>query len=316
MLPRYDSTMNYSAVAICGPTACGKTGRAVALAEALGSEIISADSRQVYRRMDLGTGKDLEDYGDIPCHLIDIMEPGTKYNLHQYLRDFNLVFEDMCSRGLMPVICGGTGMYLENALSGLILPEVPENPELRASLAGKTLRELTIILSSMKTLHNITDVDTCQRAIRAIEIQTYYNEHPGETMLSDKRNAKPLDALVIAIDISREKRRERISERLSARLEAGMVDEVKSLLDEGIPAENLIYYGLEYKYLTEYVTGKISFDEMRHSLEIAIHQFAKRQMTWLRGMERRGFKLHWLPYDLSNGEFVSEVKRLMASADR
>lgn len=301
----------YDTLAIIGPTACGKTRRAVEIASELDGEILSADSRQIYRNMDLGTGKDIEEYALIPYHLIDIAEPGTKFNLHQYLTAFRSAYADIIERGKFPIICGGSGMYFENALRGVKLPEVPENPELRQSLQGKSLAELTEILAASKTLHNTTDVDTPKRAIRAIEIQRHYEAHPEEAKMADYRSARPLNALIIALDIPREDRRRRISERLDARLAAGMVDEVRYLLDSGINPEDLIYYGLEYKFLTLYVTGKLSFDEMRSQLEIAIHQFAKRQMTWLRGMERRGIKLNWLPYNLPHEEFISQVRHLL-----
>lgn len=302
----------YESIAVAGPTASGKTSRAVALAKALGGEIISADSRQVYRGMDIGTGKDLGEYEDISYHLIDIAEAGSKYNLHRFISDFNSTYRDIISRDKFPVICGGSGMYLENALAGIILPEVPENPELRISLADKTLEELTEILSATKHLHNSTDVDTSKRAIRAIEIERYYAEHPEEAAQADRTTAKPLNTLLIALDISREDRRRRITERLDKRLEAGMLDEVKRLLDSGISPEDLIYYGLEYKYLTLHLIGDITFDEMHLQLETAIHQFAKRQMTWLRGMERRGFNIHWIPYDLPLPDFIDTVKTLLA----
>ncbi|MDE6329347.1 MAG: tRNA (adenosine(37)-N6)-dimethylallyltransferase MiaA [Muribaculaceae bacterium] len=297
-------------IAVTGPTASGKTGKAVALARALNGEIISADSRQVYVGMDLGTGKDLEEYGDVNYHLIDVAPAGEKYNLHRYVSDFNVAYADILNRGKLPIICGGTGMYLENALSGVRLPDVPADPALRERLEGKSLEELAEILSQKKTLHNTTDVDTCKRAIRAIEIQEYYERHPEEARQADRAIARPLDTIIFALDISRDDRRRRISARLDARLEAGMVDEVRRLLESGIPAADLIYYGLEYKFLTLYATGALSYSEMRDGLETAIHQFAKRQMTWLRGMERRGFRLHWLPYDMSDAEFVAEVSRI------
>lgn len=297
-------------IAVTGPTASGKTGKAVALAEAMNGEIISADSRQVYTGMDLGTGKDIEEYGDTPHHLIDIVPAGEKYNLHRFIADFHLAYRDIVSRGKMPVICGGTGMYLENALAGVRLPEVPENRALRESLSGKSLEELTAILSGIKTLHNVTDVDTCQRAVRAIEIQQYYIDNPEHSVNANRTSSKSLDTVIVGLDIPRDDRRRRISERLDARLKAGMVDEVKRLLDSGIPAENLIYYGLEYKFLTLYVIGRITYDDMYSGLETAIHQFAKRQMTWFRGMERRGFRIHWLPYDMSDDEFVAAVRAI------
>lgn len=299
-------------VFITGPTASGKTSRAVDVANALGGEIISADSRQIYRGMDLGTGKDIDEYGPTPYHLIDIAPAGYKYNLYEYLRDFDSARRDIESRGKLPVVCGGTGLYVESALKGLHLPEVPENKELRESLEGRSLEELSEILASMKSLHNTTDIDTAKRAIRAIEIETYYQENPDAAL---QAKPQPLnDATVIGVDIDRENRRKRISSRLKSRIDAGMIDEVKKLLDEGVAADDLIYYGLEYKYLTLYVTGKLSYDEMFSQLEIAIHQFAKRQMTWFRGMERRGIKINWLPWDLDREEFVEGVKKLMKNA--
>lgn len=283
----------YDLIALLGPTASGKTQLAVALAHRMGSEIISADSRQVYRGMDLGTGKDLADYEvegkTVPYHLIDIADAGYKYNVFEYQRDFLRVYEDMRSRGLLPVVCGGTGMYLEAVLKGYRLIPVPENTALRASLSGKTLEELTEILSQYKTLHNTTDVDTAKRAIRAIEIEEYYLHTEV-----NEREFPQLKPLIIGVDIDRDLRREKISRRLRQRLNEGMIDEVRALLDKGIPAEDLIYYGLEYKFLTQYVIGQLTYEEMFRGLEIAIHQFAKRQMTWFRGMERRGLTIHWL----------------------
>lgn len=297
-------------IAVVGPTASGKTRRAVELATALNGEIVSADSRQVYRGMDLGTGKDIEEYGTVPYHLIDIRPAGTKYNLYEYLRDAREALEDITVRGRQPVVCGGTGLYVESLLKGMYLPEVPENRPLRDTLQGKSLEELTAILAGMKQLHNITDVDTAQRAIRAIEIQTYYAEHPDEAVMA--LNPQPIPAVVIGVDIPREERRRRITERLDARLDNGMVDEVRRLLDSGVAPDDLIYYGLEYKYLTLYAIGRMTFDRMRTELEIAIHQFAKRQMTWFRGMERRGIPIHWLPYDLPAGEFLTAVTTLLS----
>ncbi len=297
-------------IVITGPTASGKTRRAVELARVIDAEIISADSRQIYKNMDLGTGKDIEEYGEIPVHLIDICPAGYKYNLYEFLRDFNQAKSEIESRGKRVILCGGTGLYVESALKGLRLPEVPENPELRRSLEGKSLDELTTILAGMKSLHNVTDVDTSKRAIRAIEIQTYYAEHPDAA-----RQAEPhplTDAVVIGVEIDRESRRRRITERLHARLDAGMVDEVRRLLDSGIPADDLIYYGLEYKFLTLYLTDKMTYDEMVAGLEIAIHQFAKRQMTWFRGMENRGFPINWLPYDLPSADFNARALELIA----
>ena len=288
-------------LAIVGPTASGKTGFAVAVARAAGGEIVSGDSRQVYRGMDIGTGKDLEEYGEIPFHLIDVAPAGAKYNLFQYLADADRALEDISARGKLPVLCGGSGLYVESVLKGLRLPPVPENTPLRESLRGKSLEELTAILASMKTLHNTTDVDSPQRAVRAIEIEQYYLEHPSEAVAA--REGLPRPATIIGVDVDREVRRSRITRRLDARLEAGMLDEARRLLDSGIPPENLIYYGLEYKFLTEHLLGKTTFREMRDGLEIAIHQFAKRQMTWFRGSQRRGFRIHWLSGDLPREEF-------------
>ena len=297
-------------IAVVGPTASGKTHRAVAIAEALGGEIISGDSRQVYKGMTIGTGKDLDEYGKIPYHLIDIVDAGEKYNLHKFLKDANTAISDVKQRGRRPIICGGTGLYIESLLNGLQLPDVPENKDLRRKLEGKTLDELTQILSSMKQLHNVTDVDTVKRAIRAIEIQTYYVEHPE---VADKITPTPLDAIVFGVDIDRELRRRKISSRLRQRLNEGMVEEIKGLIDSGISPDDLIYYGLEYKFITEYVIGQRSYDEMFIQLEIAIHQFAKRQMTWFRGMEKRGHKIHWLSAELSDSDFVSRVNTIIES---
>ncbi len=304
-------------ITILGPTASGKTPVAAHLAASIGGEIISADSRQVYRRMDIGTGKDLADYTvssiKVPYHLIDIREPGTKYNLFEYQQDFFDAYQDIQSRGAVPILCGGTGLYIEAVLKGYHLSPVPQNQELRDSLEGKSLAELTQMLTELKArtgsnMHNKTDVDSCQRAIRAIEIETYNIENP-----TPRRELPPVDSVIIGINIDRELRREKITRRLKARLEEGMIDEVKALLDEGIPAEDLIYYGLEYKFVTEYITGKTSYDEMYSRLEIAIHQFAKRQMTWFRGMERRGFEINWIDATLPMEEKVDKIVQLSNS---
>ncbi|MDE6682336.1 MAG: tRNA (adenosine(37)-N6)-dimethylallyltransferase MiaA [Muribaculaceae bacterium] len=302
--------MAIETIAVVGPTASGKTRRAVTLASAMDGEIISADSRQVYRDMTLGTGKDLEEYNGIPYHLIDICDAGEKYNLHRYLTDFTTSYNDIIKRGKLPVICGGSGMYVENALNGIRMPEVPCNNSLRKSLEGKNLDELTDILKKYKTLHNTTDVDTAKRAIRAIEISEYYKNHPEEAEMTRKAGARKLDALVIGISIPREDRRKQISLRLQSRIDSGMIEEVKQLLERGVKPEDLIYYGLEYKFLTLYLIGQLSYEEMFHSLEIAIHQFAKRQMTWFRGMEKRGTHINWLPYNLSDEEFLKCVYSL------
>lgn len=301
-------------ITILGPTACGKTTLAAHLAARIGGEIISADSRQVYRRMDIGTGKDLDDYvvdgKQIPYHLIDIMEPGTKYNLFQYQQDFHDAYNDIRSRGAEPILCGGTGLYIEAALKGYALSPVPQNAELRASLEGKSLEELTSMLVLLKqkngsTMHNTTDVDTAQRAIRAIEIETYNAEHP-----MPERQLPGIESLVIGVNIDREARRERITQRLRQRLENGMVEEIRAIIDSGVAPEDLIYYGLEYKYVTEYVIGKTSYEEMFRALEIAIHQFAKRQMTWFRGMERRGTVIHWIDASLPMEEKIDCILAL------
>ena len=290
---------------IVGPTASGKTARAVQCARAFGGEIVSADSRQVYRGMDIGTGKDMEEYGDVAAHLIDVVPAGYKYNLYEYLRDANDAIDDIRRRGRLPIVAGGTGMYAEAIANGLRLPRVPENPELRDRLSGKSLEELATMLAGMKTLHNSTDVDTPKRAIRAIEIAEYYREHPDEAVAASPCPVE--NALIVGVDVPREIRRERISQRLRRRLDDGMVDEVRRLLDSGVTPESLIYYGLEYKYVTEYLIGRTAFEEMVARLEIAIHQFAKRQMTWFRGMERRGHKIHWIAHDLSAEAFVEAV---------
>jgi len=302
--------MKYDLITILGPTASGKTPLAVALAHRLGTEIISGDSRQVYRRMDLGTGKDLVDYvvdgHPVPYHLIDIVEPGYKYNVFEYQRDFLKAYEQITNKGKLPILCGGTGMYIESVLKGYRLLPVPENPELRASLEGKSLEELTDILKRYKKLHNSTDVDTAKRAIRAIEIEEYYKQQPPEY-----REFPSLKSLIVGVDIDRELRREKITRRLQQRLNEGMVEEVRGLLAEGIPAENLIYYGLEYKFLTQYAIGELTYEEMFQQLEIAIHQFAKRQMTWFRGMERRGFTIHWLDATIPMDEKLEQIINLI-----
>ena len=284
---------DYDLIAILGPTASGKTAFAAHLANELSSEILSADSRQVYRGMDIGTGKDLSDYiidgTPVPYHLIDIAEPGYKYNVYEYQRDFFDAYNAIKSKGKIPILCGGTGLYLEAVLKSYNLMPVPENPELRSRLSQYSLPELTEILSRYKKLHNTTDVDTPKRAIRAIEIEEYYKSHPTPTQELPK-----LNSLIIGIDIDREARRRNITNRLQQRLENGMIEEVETLIQKGVSPEDLIYYGLEYKYVTLYVTGQLTYEQMYHKLEIAIHQFSKRQMTWFRGMERRGFVIHWV----------------------
>lgn len=301
---------NYELITIIGPTASGKTAFAAALAARLDTEIISGDSRQVYHSMDIGTGKDLADYmvdgKQIPYHLIDICNPGDKYNVFEYQHDFHKAFEEIRKKGKLPILCGGTGMYIESVLRGFKLLDVPQNPALRESLKGKSLAELEQILASYKVLHNKTDVDSAQRAIRAIEIEEFY-----KTEAPDKREYAPINSLIIGVDIDRDLRREKISKRLRARLDEGMVDEVRAILARGVKPEDLIYYGLEYKFLTLYIIGQLTYDEMVSQLEIAIHQFAKRQMTWFRGMERRGLHIHWLDATLPTDEKINNVLALI-----
>ena len=300
----------YNLVTVLGPTACGKTTLAVALADHLHTAVISADSRQVYRSMDLGTGKDLAEYmvdgHEVPYHLIDIVDAGYKYNVFEFQRDFLKVYDDLRAQGQLPVMCGGTGMYLESVLRGYRLVEVPENKALREALEGKSLDELTEMLRGYKQLHNTTDVDTCKRAIRAIEIEEYYRNNEV-----NMREFPEIRSLNIGLDVSRELRRERITRRLHERLGQGMVDEVRGILASGVAPEDLIYYGLEYKYLTMYVIGQLTYDEMVSQLEIAIHQFAKRQMTYFRGMERRGVPIHWIDATLSTEEKVERIVELL-----
>lgn len=298
----------FNLLSIVGPTASGKTSLAVCLALAFNGEIISADSRQVYRGMDIGTGKDLGEYDvngrQIPCHLIDIVEAGYKYNVFEYQSDFLRVWNDCRKRGVMPVLCGGSGLYVEAVLKGYKLLAVPVNEELRAALSGMSLQQLSERLATYKKLHNTTEIDTPKRAIRAIEIEEYYRTHPYE-----EKDFPQINSLIVGVDVSREVRRERITRRLHERLEDGMLDEVRRILDSGVPAEDLIYYGLEYKYLTLHLTGKLTYDEMVSQLNVAIHQFAKRQMTWFRKMEREGFDIRWLSAEMPMEERVQTVKR-------
>lgn len=298
----------FNLLSIVGPTASGKTSLAVRLALAFDGEIISADSRQVYRGMDIGTGKDLGEYDvdgrQIPCHLIDIVEAGYKYNVFEYQSDFLRVWNDCRKRGVMPVLCGGSGLYVEAVLKGYKLLAVPVNEELRAALSGMSLQQLSERLATYKKLHNTTEIDTPKRAIRAIEIEEYYRTHPYE-----EKDFPQINSLIVGVDVNREVRRERITRRLHERLEDGMLDEVRRILDSGVPAEDLIYYGLEYKYLTLHLTGKLTYDEMVSQLNVAIHQFAKRQMTWFRKMEREGFDIRWLSAEMPMEERVQTVKR-------
>lgn len=300
----------YNLIVILGPTASGKTALAAHLARALDGEIISADSRQVYRRMDLGTGKDYADYvvegQRIPAHLIDIREPGYKYNVYEFQNDFFHVFEDLQKRGKWAILCGGTGLYIEAVLQQYKMIHVPANPALRELLKDKPLAELEEILSEFRILHNSTDTDTHKRAVRAIEIETYYQSHPEiEVQLPEIR------PLLIGVDIERDVRREKITRRLQQRLQEGLVAEVEALLAEGLSAEDLIYYGLEYKFVTQYVTGRLSYDEMVTQLNTAIHQFAKRQMTWFRGMERRGIAINWVDVNQPVKERVEKILGLL-----
>lgn len=302
--------MEYNLITIVGPTATGKTAFAAKLASVINSEIISADSRQVYRDMTIGTGKDLADYivngNQIPYHLVDIVEAGYQYNVYEFQRDFLLAFKTISEKGKLPILCGGTGLYVEAALKGYKMLEVPVNDVLRAELENKSLEELAEILKKYKPLHNTSDIETKRRAIRAIEIADYYRNNEVANMDYPKINS-----LVVGIDISREERRQRISQRLRRRLEEGMIAEIQHLLDKGLSPESLIYYGLEYKFVTNYLLGNLTYDELYAQLEIAIHQFAKRQMTWWRGMERRGIKIHWIDAMLPNEEKVEIVKKLL-----
>lgn len=301
---------NTDLITILGPTASGKTTFAANLAARLDSEIISGDSRQVYRRMDIGTGKDLADYEvegkKIPYHLIDIAEPGYKYNVFEFQRDFLNAYQDIRERGKTPILCGGTGLYIESVLKGYKLLPVPENKELRGELQNCSLAELTEMLKSYKTLHNTTDVDTVKRAIRAIEIEEYYQSQPKDVSAFPQINS-----VIIGVDIDREERRRKISARLRSRLDEGMVDEVRAILDSGVSPEDMIYYGLEYKYLTNYIIGNLTYEQMVSELEIAIHQFAKRQMTWFRGMERRGLKINWMDASMPMQEKIDWAMEIL-----
>ena len=304
-------------ITILGPTACGKTALAVSLAAKMGGEIISADSRQVYRGMDIGTGKDLSEYQmdgkQIPYHLIDIEEAGQKYNLFRFQEDFNAAYENITSRGVQPILCGGTGLYMEAVLKGYALSPVPQDDNLRKKLSTRSLGELKELLIWLKArngsaMHNETDVDTVSRAVRAIEIEFHNLRHPVDT-----RRVPAVGSLIVGLDVDRDVRRERITARLKARLEEGMVEEVRGLLEkDGITKEDLMYYGLEDKYVTAYVVGEMSYEDMFNQLEIAIHQFAKRQMTWFRGMERRGFNIHWLNASMPMADKLAQIERWMA----
>lgn len=296
-------------IVITGPTATGKTRLAALVAARIGGEVISADSRQVYRGMDIGTGKDLSDYivdgRNIPVHLVDIVDAGYRYNVYEYQRDFLAVFSDVRRRDRFPVVCGGSGMYVDSIVSGYRLIQVPVNQQMRSFLEGRSLDELTVILAGYKSLHNKTDVDTVKRAVRAIEIADYYSRHPVDESPFPVKNP-----LVTAIFFDRETRRQRISSRLHGRLEGGMVEEVQRLLASGVHPDDLLYYGLEYKYITLYLLKRMGYDEMVQKLEVEIHRFAKRQMTWFRGMERRGVTINWVDGRLPDDEKVEAILRL------
>jgi tRNA dimethylallyltransferase len=301
----------YDLLAVVGPTASGKTALAASVAFRIGGEVVSADSRQVYRGMNLGTGKDYDDYiveGTlIPYHLIDIADPGYKYNVFEYQRDFNKIYSELKRRKVFPVVCGGSGMYADSIISGYKMHEVPPDSGLRIKLEKKSMEELREILSTFKNLHNNTDFDTKKRVIRAIEI-----EHASRNIRRAASRFPQIRALMVGIIFDRDTRRKRITTRLLQRLESGMIDEVKNLIDRGIDTETLVYYGLEYKFITFYLTGKLSYQEMVNELEIAIHQYAKRQMTWFRGMERRGIRIHWIDGETDMEEKVNFViKKLL-----
>ena len=300
----------YDLLVITGPTASGKTSLAVGVSKHVGGEIISADSRQVYRGMNLGTGKDYNDYiidgTKVPCHLIDIADPGYKYNVFEYQRDFIKVYNSLRERKVFPVVCGGSGMYADSIITGYKMFEVPPDSGLRTKLEKKSPEELKAILSTYRNPHNTTDLENKKRIIRAIEI-AHFDNNKGKSNLENPK----IRSLVVGVMLERESRRKRISDRLVQRLNDGMIEEVKKLIDDGISTETLIYYGLEYKYITLYLTGKLSYVEMVKDLEIAIHQFAKRQMTWFRGMEKRGIKIHWIDGELPLEEKVQRVIELL-----
>lgn len=301
----------YNLIAVVGATAGGKTSVATNLANILNGEIISADSRQVYRGMDIGTGKDLADYNisgtNIPYHLIDILDAGEKYNVYQYQKDFYKCFEDIQSRGKFPVVCGGTGLYLEAILKQYKLIKVPENSELRENLMKKSLEELSKILAQYKKLHNSSDTDTKERAIRGIEIEQYYENYPEK-----KLRYPEINPLIIGVKFDRLSRRKRITQRLHERLNEGMIEEVQQLMNNGVDKETLLYYGLEYKFITQYLTGEMEYENMIQKLEIAIHQFSKRQQTWYRKMERQGVKIHWLDGYMPIEEKINRIQSLFA----
>ncbi|HEX3006966.1 MAG TPA: tRNA (adenosine(37)-N6)-dimethylallyltransferase MiaA [Bacteroidales bacterium] len=300
----------YNLIVVTGPTASGKTSLAAALAKGIDGEVISADSRQVYCGLDLGTGKDYDDYivdgVSVPYHLIDIRPAGFQYNLYEYQKDFVKVFRELRQQQKWPVLCGGSGLYIEAAIQGYELVQVPVNELLRVNLEGKSLEELTVILSTYHTLHNISDVDTPKRAIRAIEIAEYYKHNTPDT-----RDYPEIKPLLVGVRFPRDIERERITSRLKQRLDAGMIAEVETLLKSGLTSDQLLYYGLEYKFITLYITGQLSYDEMFKLLNTAIHQFAKRQMTWFRRMERNGHQIHWLEGSMPLSQKVELILQWM-----
>lgn len=302
--------LSYNLITILGPTASGKTAVAASLAHAIDAEILSADSRQVYRNMNIGTGKDLNEYciegKNIPYHLIDIVDAGTAYNVFQYQHDFFTAYQNIISRKKNAVLCGGSGLYIQSVLRAYHLPEVPENKELRKELEKKSMEELETILRSMQAVHNKTDFDTKKRAIRAIEIATYNKEHPA-----DKTDFPHIHSLVVGIRYTREQERQRITQRLEKRLKEGMIEEVRSLLNMGLSVEQLLYYGLEYKFITQYLIGAFCYEEMERRLNTAIHQFAKRQMTWFRKMEREGILIHWIDGEMPLNKKVETIINLI-----
>lgn len=303
----------YDLITVLGATAGGKTSFATQLAYITDREIIGADSRQVYRRMDIGTGKDLGDYTvndkKIPAHLVDIAEPGYKYNVYEYQADFIKIFNKLKSEGKQAIMCGGSGMYLESVLNAYKLIKVPENIALREQLQAKDLDELSQILKSYGTIHNTSDITDKQRAIKAIEIAEFYKQNP-----ESQTGLEHIKHLILGIKFDRDSRRRRITERLKSRFESGMIDEVKSLLDAGVDSETLIYYGLEYKFITQHILGELNYDEMFKGLETAIHQFSKRQMTWFRRMEKNGTKIYWLDGYMSLEEKMKRAERILLSA--
>lgn len=293
-------------ITILGPTATGKTRLAALVAHKLDGEIISADSRQVYRGMDIGTGKDYADYQvdgrQIPFHLVDIADAGYEYNVFEFREDFYKAYAEIQSRRIQPILCGGTGLYLEAVLSGYTLVKVPVNTELREKLSSKNIHELNLILSEFRELHNTTDSTDIQRTIRAIEIEDFLKNHT-----EPQADFPKIQSVIFGLQFDRQVIRQRITERLKTRLNGGMIDEVKTLLDSGLQPAQLSFYGLEYRFLTDYVTGKITYDDMFALLNTAIHQFAKRQMTWFRRMEKKGIRINWIDGNLNDSEKVGFV---------